>query len=749
MHAIEEPRDPKIRLGGRIYDLFQEHAHMKTRLQISLLVLLVVSFEAHSRGVNASPAPEASPGSRATQTSPLPTAQAIRVYLAGESIERRNRFVAAPFTSTGALNERGGGALRNDNDEYGWMIPMRDRLQLRAPDLTFQFVGSDVWADADDNEYTGTYPTTTAEPTSAISGTTIPSWLEQRREELENRTFCYDVAFASRGGNDFGNDNDEEYKAQLKELVLLLARGSSCRTDPVIVVTGHMPDDQRSGEPPADYVAMVLHRFVTRARDAVNELHASNPAVRVRFADQYTPFLNNAPTTAFPAEVWSTGGIPDYTKILRIDDPYHPRRLSCIYAGELAADSLDLAELRSLVGGGGTCSVAITGSSATCSGQSVTLDAGAGFATYAWSTGATTRTITVSPAVTTSYTVFVTTSDGCQATSAGHTVNVQPLPSANIDAQATVNPGSTGNVASVADAGTGASYSWTITGGTIPGSPSGRSITFSAGATGNVVLYSSVTSAAGCSATGTKTITVGTLVTGPELLLPVILDAAGEGSSRYTTELTFISRVSSTLTVSLAYTAAAGGGSGSVELTLSAGEIRVIGDAIAFLRSQGLPIPTDSTGKIGSLRATFGGATSTSDVFLGGRTSTPGCGGTFGLFYPALTLEQSASTPVWIYGLRQDSTTRSNLAVVNRGDSADSITLRITYFGNFGARLGEPVEVTLAPGEWRQFSKPLESLGATAGYARIEKVSGNSRFVAYGVLNDSVTSDGSYIGMSF
>jgi hypothetical protein len=207
--------------------------------------------------------------------------------------------------------------------------------------------------------------------------------------------------------------------------------------------------------------------------------------------------------------------------------------------------------------------------------------------------------------------------------------------------------------------------------------------------------------------------------------------------------------VSSTLTVSLAYTAAAGGGSGSVELTLSAGEIRVIGDAIAFLRSQGLPIPTDSTGKIGSLRATFGGATSTSDVFLGGRTSTPGCGGTFGLFYPALTLEQSASTPVWIYGLRQDSTTRSNLAVVNRGDSADSITLRITYFGNFGARLGEPVEVTLAPGEWRQFGKPLESLGATAGYARIEKVSGNSRFVAYGVLNDSVTSDGSYIGMSF
>ena len=277
--------------------------------------------------------------------------KALRVYVAGESIEQYNRYVAPPFTATGALNDRGGGDLRNDMEEYGWMVPLRDRLTLRAPDLTIQFVGSGTWTEGGDYPYSGTYPSTEPEPTSAIAGTSIPSWVEQRRGELEGKTFCYDLAFASRSGNDFGNDNDEEYRDQLKELILLLWRGSSCRTDPVVVVTGHMPDDQRDYTmSDAAYVALAQHRFVERARQAVNEIAAAQPTLRVRFVDQYTPFLDNKPTTAFPSEVWSTNRIPDFDKIARGDDRYHPRRLASIYAGELAADGLDLAEMRALVG---------------------------------------------------------------------------------------------------------------------------------------------------------------------------------------------------------------------------------------------------------------------------------------------------------------------------------------------------------------------------------------------------------------
>ncbi len=58
------------------------------------------------------------------------------------------------------------------------------------------------------------------------------------------------------------------------------------------------------------------------------------------------------------------------------------------------------------------------------------------------------------------------------------------------------------------------------------------------------------------------------------------------------------------------------------------------------------------------------------------------------------------------------------------------------------------MERALAAGERLQFNRPLEALGQTSGYVRIERMSGSSKFVAYGVLNDAVTSDGSYVPFS-
>ena len=276
------------------------------------------------------------------------SAAVLRVYVAGESIERRNRFVEPPFTASGGLNDRGGGDARNDNDEYGWMVPFRDRLMLRDGGLTIQFVGTDTWLGSDDDPYTGTYPSTTPEATSAISGTSIPAWLEQRRDELVARTHCYDVAFAARGGNDTGTD-DGEYRSQLKELVRLLAAGSSCRADPIVYVTAHMPDDQRvPGVSDAETMAFAQRVFVERTQTAVQELAGEAPELRVRFIDMFTPFLQNRPSTAFPNEAWAANGVFDYDKIGRIGDGMHPRRLASIFAGEAVADGMDLAELNAL-----------------------------------------------------------------------------------------------------------------------------------------------------------------------------------------------------------------------------------------------------------------------------------------------------------------------------------------------------------------------------------------------------------------
>lgn len=91
-----------------------------------------------------------------------------------------------------------------------------------------------------------------------------------------------------------------------------------------------------------------------------------------------------------------------------------------------------------------------------CQGTTVTLDAGAGFATYAWSNGETSRTIEVTEAGT--YTVTVTDGNGCQNTAEKH-ITVNPPPTVSIQA----SPGSTvcqGTTVTL-DAGGGfAGYEW-------------------------------------------------------------------------------------------------------------------------------------------------------------------------------------------------------------------------------------------------------------------------------------------------
>jgi hypothetical protein len=72
--------------------------------------------------------------------------------------------------------------------------------------------------------------------------------------------------------------------------------------------------------------------------------------------------------------------------------------------------------------------VRISGPYGICPGGRATLDAGGGFTEYLWSTGATSRLLTVAPPETTEYTVTVTNSDGCSATAA-YTVNaLRPEP---------------------------------------------------------------------------------------------------------------------------------------------------------------------------------------------------------------------------------------------------------------------------------------------------------------------------------
>ena len=132
--------------------------------------------------------------------------------------------------------------------------------------------------------------------------------------------------------------------------------------------------------------------------------------------------------------------------------------------------------------------------------------------TYSWSPseGLSDPTIanpTASPGENTTYTVTVTDAEGCQA-SDDVTVTVNPLPECTITAPTKVCAYSEDNSASVADAGTNATYSWTIDSGTITSATNATSITWDAGLGPTVTLQVTVTTEQGCSKSCSKQVTV-------------------------------------------------------------------------------------------------------------------------------------------------------------------------------------------------------------------------------------------------
>jgi hypothetical protein len=184
---------------------------------------------------------------------------------------------------------------------------------------------------------------------------------------------------------------------------------------------------------------------------------------------------------------FSNSGVGNTTILVHADSN------SCLMVKEVTATMLAVP----------TATITAGGPTTFCAGGSVVLTASAG-ASYAWSNGATTQSITATAAG--NYTVTVTNANGCATTSAATTVTVNPLPSASITAPSAVCEGTT-HTASVNDAGSGATYAWTATNATILSGQGTTTITFTSLGIGAIELSATVTKGA-CSATDTKTIAV-------------------------------------------------------------------------------------------------------------------------------------------------------------------------------------------------------------------------------------------------
>jgi PKD repeat protein len=266
-------------------------------------------------------------------------------------------------------------------------------------------------------------------------------------------------------------------------------------------------------------------------------------------------------------------------------------------------------------------------------------------------------------------------------------------------------------------------------------------------AAGSYQVSLTVTNAAGPN-TKTQTITVASAIAGSTVtkVVPIVLDVSGVGGARFSSELTLANRGTTTATLQLTYVAATSlgaSGSGTVAETLGPGRQVIVADAIGYLRSKGLAIPPGSN-QGGALFATFEGLSADTVAFAGARTTAPSAGGRAGLAYAGVRLDDGFAGLVYLFGLRENAADRSNLALVNM-NAAVPIALRVTLYAGADGRSTVLPNVVLGPGQWRQIGRVLSGPGYDSGWATVELVSGPGPFYAYGVFNDNVTADGSFV----
>lgn len=232
-------------------------------------------------------------------------------------------------------------------------------------------------------------------------------------------------------------------------------------------------------------------------------------------------------------------------------------------------------------------------------------------------------------------------------------------------------------------------------------------------------------------------------------LIPAIVEIPG--AVPYQSELVLANASSSPVTATLTFTPAPDfgpGAGGIVPVDLAPGEQRFVPNAIAFLREAGLPISEGPQG----------GTLLVAGAVAQARTFSPNpdlsVGGTFGVSYPALDVAARAQSEAFVFGLRQDGRSRSNLAIADARVAGESVEYVVDVFDTAtgAADPAATFHLSLRGGEWTQIDTILEKAGIAEGYARVRTAAGPSDFVTYGVLNDGAapgkgTSDGSYLPM--
>ena len=249
-------------------------------------------------------------------------------------------------------------------------------------------------------------------------------------------------------------------------------------------------------------------------------------------------------------------------------------------------------------------------------------------------------------------------------------------------------------------------------------------------------------------------LTAGSLMGARGQTLPVIVE-----TGEFTSELTVTNFSEEARTLLFSFVAdglTTSDRTAPFNLTIGAGQQRIIPDVIdTQLRQKGVEGVSASRGGLAGALFVRAASGDMSGVVIGARTSSSdGRGGHFGVFYHAVPDATAFVEGAWVDGLQQDGENRSNLALVNTGevDSSPSVFQLDIYDGATGTLANTVTGLRVGARGWRQINAVLADYapGASQGYVRIRKMSGNNPFLAYGVINDGGTpgqrsGDGAYL----
>ena len=239
------------------------------------------------------------------------------------------------------------------------------------------------------------------------------------------------------------------------------------------------------------------------------------------------------------------------------------------------------------------------------------------------------------------------------------------------------------------------------------------------------------------------------------LTIPVVVEA-----SVYTSELVVTNWSSRSRALSLALVSDQvdrPDQTATATLQVEAGRQVVLPNVLEYFRQHAVPgsVPA-GRGYVGALFVTSADG-DVRGISAGVRTSAPGGGGRYGLFYPATPSGSASSDSAWLFGLRQDATNRTNLAIVNTGEagSGDDVFSVDVYDGATGHLVRSESGITVKARRWWQVASALSAYapGVTDGYVHVRRVSGGNPFLAYAVINDGGvpqqrSDDGSFLAAS-